>query len=66
MDWWRSRKEPGLAVLDMGMFHYQFETMHPFTDGNGRIGRLLVLLQMMSRGLLSQPLLSVSPWFERR
>ena len=59
VDWWRSRKEPGLAVLDMAMFHYQFETMHPFTDGNGRIGRLLVLLQMMSRGLLSQPLLSV-------
>lgn len=59
VDWWRSRKEPGLAVLDMAMFHYQFETMHPFTDGNGRIGRLLVLLQMMSRGLLSQPLVSV-------
>lgn len=59
VDWWRSRKEPGLAVLDMAMFHYQFETMHPFTDGNGRIGRLLVLLQMMSRGLLSHPLLSV-------
>lgn len=59
VDWWRSRKEPGLAVLDMAMFHYQFETMHPSTDGNGRIGRLLVLLQMMSRGLLSQPLLSV-------
>lgn len=59
VDWWRSRKEPGLTVLDMAMFHYQFETMHPFTDGNGRIGRLLVLLQMMSRGLLSQPLLSV-------
>ena len=48
MDWWRSRKEPGLAVLDMAMFHYQFETMYPFTDGNGRIGRLLVLLQMMT------------------
>ena len=48
VDWWRSRKEPGLAVLDMAMFHYQFETMYPFTDGNGRIGRLLVLLQMMT------------------
>lgn len=66
MDWWNSRNEPGLAVLDMAMFHYQFETLHPFTDGNGRIGRLLILLQMMSRGLLSQPLLSVSPWFEQR
>ena len=66
VDWWRDRNEPGLAVLDMAMFHYQFETLHPFTDGNGRIGRLLILLQMMSRGLLSQPLLSVSPWFEQR
>lgn len=65
-DWWNSRNEPGLAVLDMALFHYQFETLHPFTDGNGRIGRLLILLQMMSRGLLSQPLLSVSPWFEQR
>lgn len=66
VDWWHARNEPGLAVLDMAMFHYQFETLHPFTDGNGRIGRLVVLLQMMERGLLSQPLLSVSPWFEQR
>lgn len=66
LDWWNTRNEPGLAVLDMALFHYQFETLHPFTDGNGRMGRLLILLQMMSRGLLSQPLLSVSPWFEQR
>lgn len=66
IDWWNSRTEPGLAMLDMAMFHYQFETLHPFTDGNGRIGRLLILLQMMSRGLLHQPLLSVSSWFEQQ
>ena len=66
LDWWSSRTEPGLAVLDAALFHYQFETLHPFTDGNGRIGRLLILLQLLSRGLLSQPLLSLSPWFEQR
>lgn len=64
--WWDSRADPGLVVLDAAMFHYQFETLHPFTDGNGRIGRLLILLQCMSRNMLRQPLLSVSPWFERR
>lgn len=64
LDWWRDRTDPGLSIIDMALFHYQFETLHPFTDGNGRVGRLLILLQMMSRRQLTQPVLPLSTWFE--
>ncbi len=53
-------------VVTAAMAHYQFEALHPFSDGNGRIGRLLIVLQLLRNGVLREPLLSVSPWFEER
>ena len=53
-------------VVVAGMAHYQFETLHPFRDGNGRIGRYLIVLTLLGTGLLSEPTLTVSPWFEAR
>ncbi len=54
------------AVVQVALAHYQFETLHPFSDGNGRIGRLAIVLHMMRLGVLKEPILVVSPWFEAR
>lgn len=60
--WYREHTLPPLIRL--GLIHYQFEAIHPFLDGNGRMGRLLVSLLLCAWGLLSEPLLYLSAYFE--
>jgi len=52
-------------LVNIGIVHYQFETIHPFADGNGRLGRIVITLQLIQNGFLSRPYLYPSAYFNR-
>lgn len=64
-EWIRDGSGSIPTIIRVAAAHYQFETLHPFHDGNGRLGRLVMALQLMSAGDLRYPVLNISPWLER-
>jgi Fic family protein len=67
-DWesWINARNDVPLLVKAALGHYQFETLHPFTDGNGRMGRLVVTLQLVDGKALRYPILNISTYFEPR
>lgn len=67
-DWqrWINEDHEMPVVVAAALAHYQFECLHPFGDGNGRVGRLVIILQMLRAGTLTAPSLTISPWLLKR